>query len=121
MLRRGERRPQPGDPQPPAVAGPVHLDPNTRLATLDGQPLTLTPVEFDVLLALVRAAGRVCTREQLIERVRERDYDAFDRSIDMQISTLRRKLGDDSRAQRFIQTIRATGYMFTVPDAPPVQ
>ena len=118
VTRRGERRPQPGEPQPPASAGPLHLDPNTRAATFNGAPLVLTPVEFDVLLALVRAAGCVCTREQLIERIRERDYDAFDRSIDMQISTLRRKLGDDPRTPRFIHTIRATGYMFTAPTTP---
>ena len=57
------------------------------------------------------------TREALLEHVRDRNYDVFDRSIDVHISALRRKLGDDAKAPRFIRTVRAAGYMLTEPDA----
>ncbi len=84
---------------------------------LDDQPLTLTPVEFDLLAVLARARGRVKSREQLLEEIRDRNYDVFDRSIDVHISTLRRKLGDDAKEPRFIRTVRSAGYMLINPDA----
>ena len=58
------------------------------------------------------------TREQLIEALTERDYDVFDRSVDVHIWSLRRKLGDDPKSPRYIRTIRAMGYMLINPDAP---
>jgi two-component system response regulator CpxR len=101
------------------VVGDVRVDPNTRTATHNGQPLVLTPVEFDLLLALVRAAGRVKTRDELMAEIRAREYEVFDRSIDVHIAALRRKLGDPAQAPRYIRTVRAAGYMFVQPGGAP--
>lgn len=100
------------------VAGDVRLDPATRTATHGGQPLVLTPVEFDLLLSLVRAAGRVKTRDELMAEIREREYEVFDRSIDVHIAALRRKLGDLAQAPRYIRTVRAAGYLFIAENDP---
>jgi DNA-binding response OmpR family regulator len=94
----------------PVVNGPLWLDPAARTASLNARPLTLTPVEYDLLLSLARAAGRVKTREHLLLEVADRDFEAFDRSIDVHISSLRRKLGDDPKEPRFIETVRGAGY-----------
>jgi len=77
---------------------------------LDGEPLELTALEFAILLSLMKANGRVKSREQLIEEVSERKFDIFDRSIDVHISALRKKLKEDAREPRFIRTVRAVGY-----------
>ena len=95
--------------------GELRVDPASREASLADQPLTLTAVEFDLLLSLARANGRVKTRERLLLEVTERDFEAFDRSIDVHISSIRRKLGDDPRSPHFIQTIRGVGYMMLKP------
>ncbi len=92
----------------------VNLD--SRIALLDETPLVLTPVEFDLLANLVSAKGRVKSREQLLESIAERDYEVFDRSIDVHISALRKKLGDDPKNPKFIRTVRAVGYMCINPD-----
>lgn len=89
-----------------------------HLVSIEEQPLSLTPVEYDLLLALARAKGRVKTREMLLEDIRERQYEVFDRSIDVHISSLRRKLGDDPKAPRYIRTVRAAGYMLVNPLEP---
>jgi DNA-binding response OmpR family regulator len=98
------------------VVGQLRVDPNTRTAVFKDQPLTLTPVEYDLLASLARARGRVKSREQLLEEIRDRNYDVFDRSIDVHISALRRKLGDHAKEPRFIKTVRAAGYMFIQPE-----
>ncbi len=103
--------------EPEIVVGKLRINAATRVALLDDQPLTLTPVEFDLLAALARARGRIKSREQLLEEIRDRNYDVFDRSIDVHISTLRRKLGDDPKEPRFIRTARSVGYMLINPDA----
>lgn len=103
--------------QAPFTVGELRLEPDARSASLGGKPLPLTPVEFDLLLALARDCGRVKTREQLLLEVSERDFESFDRSIDVHISSLRRKLGDDPKTPRFIQTVRSAGYMMTMPGA----
>jgi DNA-binding response OmpR family regulator len=99
------------------VVGKLRVNTAARVALLDDRPLTLTPVEFDLLAVLARARGRVKSREQLLEEIRDRNYDVFDRSIDVHISTLRRKLGDDAKEPRFIRTLRSAGYMLINPDA----
>jgi DNA-binding response OmpR family regulator len=104
--------------QPPElVVGPLRIHPGARSAALGDQPLLLTPVEFDLLLSLARAKGRVRSRDQLLEEIRERDYEVFDRSIDVHISALRKKLGDDPKQPRFIRTLRAAGYLLIDPNA----
>lgn len=99
----------------PISVGPLWMDPAARTATLDEAPLALTRVEYDLLLSLARAPGRVRTREQLLLDAADRDFEAFDRSIDVHISALRRKLGDDSRAPRLIETVRGVGYRMHKP------
>lgn len=96
--------------------GGLKIDHPSRTARLNGQPVELTPVEFELLYQLARSAGRVLSRDQLLDRVAGRDYDVFDRSIDVHISSLRRKLDDDPRAPRFIKTVRSVGYMFVTSD-----
>ncbi len=93
------------------AVGDLRLDPASRTATLRGQALPLTAVEFDLLCCLGRSAGRVLTRDQLLDQVSGRDYEVFDRSIDVHISALRRKLGDDPKQPRYIRTVRSAGYM----------
>jgi DNA-binding response OmpR family regulator len=90
------------------VVDDLRLDAGARSATQGGQPLTLTAVEFDLLWCLARAAGRVLSRDQLLDAISGRDYEVFDRSVDVHISTLRRKLSDDPR---YIRTVRSAGYM----------
>ena len=87
-----------------------------RVATLDDQPVVLTPVEFDLLVSLISAKGRVKTRDALLDEIRDRNYEVFDRSIDVHISALRRKLGDDPKTPRFIRTLRSAGYMLADQD-----
>ena len=98
------------------VAGDLHIVPAARTASLGKQALTLTPVEFDLLLSLARAQGRVKSREQLLDEIRNRNYEVFDRSIDVHISALRKKLGDDPKEPRFIRTVRSAGYMLIRPE-----
>lgn len=106
---------EPEDAEGEIVVGALHVNPATHTAVVGDRPLQLTAVEFELLLSLVRSRGRVKTREQLIEEIRRRDYDVFDRSIDVHISALRKKLGDDPRAPRFIRTIRGVGYQLIDP------
>jgi DNA-binding response OmpR family regulator len=97
------------------TAGDLHLDVAARSARLGGRRLSLTPVELDLLIALLRFRGRVRSREQLLEQVRGRELGAFDRSIDVHVAALRRKLGDDPRSPRYIRTVRSAGYMLVDP------
>jgi DNA-binding response OmpR family regulator len=101
--------------EPAVVVGDLRVDPETRTALVAGQPISLTAVEFDLLLSLAKACGRVKTRERLLLEVAERDFEAFDRSIDVHISSIRRKLGDDPKTPQFIQTIRGVGYLMLKP------
>jgi DNA-binding response OmpR family regulator len=99
------------------VVGPLRVNTGARHAVLGDQPLTLTPVEFDLLASLAKARGRVKTREALLDEARDRNWDVFDRSIDVHISALRKKLGDDAKNPRWIRTVRSAGYMLINPDA----
>ncbi len=111
------RRRAPSAPQGEVLsAAGVRLDPERREVRVDGQPVELTTTEFEILRVLVAAAGRVVPRERLMELARGPDWAAFERSVDVHISHLRRKLGDDPRAPRRIKTVRGVGYM--VPSGP---
>ena len=101
-----------GAPAPEIAVGPLRINPAARLAILDEKPLTLTAVEFELLLALANARGRVKTREQLIETIAERDYNGFDRSIDVHVSRIRAAIEDDPKHPRRIITVRGSGYVF---------
>ncbi len=88
----------------------INMD--NRSVTQGDIVLELTPVEFDLLARLARNAGRILSRDQLVEAVSGRDYSVFDRSIDVHVSSLRRKLADDPKSPRYIKTVRGAGYMF---------
>lgn len=96
---------------PTLTVGDLSIDEGGRRAELSGAPLLLTAVEFDLLRSLAKSPGRVKTREQLLSEVADRSFDVFDRSIDVHISALRKKLNDDPKAPRFIVTVRSAGYM----------
>jgi DNA-binding response OmpR family regulator len=91
--------------------GQLEVHSSSRQAMLRGAPLALTSLEFDLLLSLARSAGQVNNRDELLMETASRLPNVFDRSIDVHISSLRRKLGDDPRNPEFIVTIRNTGYM----------
>ena len=94
--------------------GEVELDPATRTVRLDGKPVDLTSVEFNLLEVLLREAGRVVPRERLVNAVLSRKFSPFDRSIDMHVSKVRKKLGDTD-ADEHIKTVRGVGYIFARP------
>jgi DNA-binding response OmpR family regulator len=94
------------------VSDSLRLEKQTRRVSLDGKDLDLTTMEFELLMVLMESHGRVLSRNRLLERLRGIDTDVYDRSIDMLVSRLRDKLGDDSHAPRFIKTVRLTGYQF---------
>jgi len=96
VTRRRQRAPADEAPEVVTVAD-LRICPDTRTAFQGETQLVLTPVEFDFLLSLMRSRGRVKTREQLLDEVRSRDYEVFDRSVDVHVSGLRKKLGDDSK------------------------
>lgn len=98
--------------------GNLEIEHNSRTVRLNGKPLKLTPIEYDLLKSLATSAGRVLTRDQLLDAIAGRNYEVFDRSVDVHVSSLRRKLGEDPRNPKFIHTIRAAGYMFKFPEEP---
>src|SRR5437016_12101857 len=94
--------------------GEIELDPATRSVRRDGQPVDLTSVEFNLLEVLLREAGRVVPRERLVNAVLSRKFSPFDRSIDMHVSKVRKKLGDTENDEH-IKTVRGVGYIFARP------
>ena len=117
VLRR--RRPiVPGAPlqaDGPITFGPCALDLAARMLTRDGQPIQLTTGEFALLKALVDHPHQPLSREKLMELARGRDLEPFDRTIDVQVSRLRKLIEENPSAPRFIQTVWGFGYVF-VPD-----
>lgn len=110
LLRR--TRGQAGPSTRPIEVGPLRIDPGAHVATLDGKELELTSYEFNLLRVFAERAGRVLTREQLLDLVKGSAEEAFDRSIDVHVSRLRQKLGDDARHPRWLKTVRGVGYLF---------
>jgi DNA-binding response OmpR family regulator len=106
-------RGQVGPHQRNVSAGELVLEPARLRATLAGRELPLTSYEFALLLALTERAGRVLSREQLLDLTRGSAEDAMDRSIDVHISRLRQKLGDDAKRPRLLKTVRGAGYVLT--------
>ena len=92
--------------------GDLKMDFGEHRVIVAGQPIALTPTEFRLLGTLVREAGQVLSREQLIQKVLGLDFDGFDRTIDVHILNLRRKLGDDPSHPRYIKTVYGAGYKF---------
>lgn len=92
--------------------GGIELEPDRREVRLDGDPLDLTTMEFDLLDLMIRKRGRVLSRDYLMECLKGYEWEAYDRSIDVAVSRLRHKLTDDPATPKFIKTIRGVGYMF---------
>jgi two-component system response regulator CpxR len=99
-------------PAKPLIVGDIELHPGTRVVRRAGKIVPLTAVEFDLLEKLLRAAGRILTREDLSREVLGRGTSPFDRSIDMHISNLRKKLGHQIGAVERIKTVRGVGYIY---------
>lgn len=118
-IRAVLRRSKNGDKSavPPEIlrVGDVELDPATRTVRQAGQTVELTSVEFSLLEVLLRDAGRVVTRERLVNAVLSRKFSPFDRSIDMHVSKVRKKLGDSEGGAEHIKTVRGVGYIFARP------
>ena len=107
VLRRGV-----GGAEEVLKAGPLEVNWTTRSARLAERELDLTTAEFELLALLVRNRGRVLSRDRIMDETRGVDWDAYDRSIDVLVSRLRQKLGDDAKRPSFIRTIRGSGYRF---------
>jgi two-component system, OmpR family, phosphate regulon response regulator OmpR len=114
VLRRGVTAPSGAR----FVAGGLVVDFDARDVTVSGRRVILTHHEFELLTALARAAGRVLSREQLMDALGGEGHEAFDRSIDVHVSKLRAKLERDPRAPRYIKTVRGVGYALIRPGAP---
>ncbi|MBL8788715.1 MAG: response regulator transcription factor [Deltaproteobacteria bacterium] len=97
------------------VVEDVVLEPGALRAVRAGRDLNLTSYEFNILYALAERRGRVCTREALIEAAGGTAEGAFERSIDVHVSRVRQKLGDDARQPQILKTVRGTGYLFARP------
>jgi DNA-binding response OmpR family regulator len=116
VLRRAGTDHRVGVALPPEILriGDIELDPATRTVKHAGESVDLTSVEFNLLEVLLREAGRVVTREELVSAVLSRKFSPFDRSIDMHVSKVRKKLGDNEEVEH-IKTVRGVGYIFARP------
>jgi DNA-binding response OmpR family regulator len=92
--------------------GSMEIDRDARTITIAGKPCELTSYQFDLLVALAERAGRVLTRDQIMEAVRGRELDAFDRSIDVHMGRIRAAIELDAKAPKRILTVRGVGYVF---------
>ena len=104
-------RGQAGPAQQTIQVGTLVLDPQRMAVTLDGKPVDVTAYEFAILRALAQRPGRVLSREQLLDLAKGSAELSFDRSIDVHVSRLRAKLGDDSRSPKILKTVRGVGYL----------
>lgn len=116
ILRRTQKPENAGEAIPEILrVGDIELDPATRSVRQHGKPVELTSVEFNLLQVLLSEAGRVVTRERLADTVLGRKFSPFDRSIDMHVSKVRKKLGDSDNGADHIKTVRGVGYIFAHP------
>jgi two-component system, OmpR family, response regulator RstA len=99
---------------PPIRVGALTVDAARRSVVLHGLPVELTTAEFDLLDLLARHAGRTLSRRDIYHHLHGMDFDGFDRSIDLRISRLRRKIGDDPARPQRIKSVRGIGYMLSV-------
>lgn len=112
VLRR--RAEEPGDE--PLVVGGLRIDVSAREATLDGRPLSLTRLEFDLLSYLAGRVGQVVTRRELLAAVWQQPYGGGDKTVDVHLSWLRRKLGERAAAPRYLHSVRGVGVKLAAPD-----
>jgi DNA-binding response OmpR family regulator len=102
----------------PVQVGRLMMDPRSLTATLDGKSLGLTTYEFVLLRVLAERAGRVLSREQLLDLVKGSADEVFDRSVDVHIFRIRQKLEEDPRNPKLLKTVRGAGYMLVREDEP---
>jgi two-component system response regulator RstA len=116
LRRRGESASASGaDASPEALPlrfGTLEIDRNARSVTVGGAPCELTSYQFDLLVAMAERAGRVLTRDQIMEAVRGRELEAFDRSIDVHMGRIRAAIEADAKNPKRILTVRGVGYVF---------
>lgn len=112
LRRTGSEASTSAGPAKALIVGDIEMDPGTRVVSRASKAVPLTAVEFDLLEKLLRAAGRVVTREELSRDVLGRSTSPFDRSIDMHISNLRKKLGHEIHGVERIKTVRGVGYIY---------
>jgi DNA-binding response OmpR family regulator len=108
VLRRGA----PGEKEGRLRVGALEVDWDTHSVTVAGEAVALTTAEFELLGLFARHPGSVFTRDRIMEQIRGTDWEAYDRSIDVLVSRLRQKLGDDPKSPRFIRTVWGKGYKF---------
>jgi DNA-binding response OmpR family regulator len=113
ILRRTEQQ-EPPKPAGILEVGDLVLNPGMRKVVCGGQAVELTSIEFSILEVLLAVAGQVVSREELVRKALGRGYSAYDRSVDVHISSLRRKLGEMER----IKTIRNVGYLYALAGEP---
>jgi DNA-binding response OmpR family regulator len=99
----------------PIAAGDVHIDLERRLVTVEGQPVDLTPTEFDLLLVLARHPGRVFTRLELLDRVQGYAFEGYERTVDAHVKNLRQKIEPDPKQPSYVLTVYGVGYKFGEP------
>ncbi len=116
VLRRSAPRDGDAADQGPIRVGELELDPAARLARLGDAELDLSRKEFDLLAELMRNAGRVVTREDLMAKVWDVNWFGSTKTLDVHIGWLRRKLGDDPNHPTFIETVRGVGFRFAAPE-----
>ena len=110
VLRR--RGPDNAPVQTPLLFGSLEIDRDARTVTVAGKECPLTSYQFDLLVVLAERAGRVLTRDQIMEAVRGRDLDAYDRSIDVHVGRIRAAIEPDVKNPKRILTVRGVGYVF---------
>ncbi len=114
ITRRQRSAAASADPQPDVLRfGDLEVDHGAHQARIGGEPRPLTSHQFEILSALARNAGRVLSRDQIMDAVRGEPMEAFDRSIDVHVSRIRAAIEDDPKHPRRIVTVRGVGYVFT--------
>ncbi|MCX4827909.1 response regulator transcription factor [Streptomyces sp. NBC_01016] len=107
----------PGDIDEPLTVGGLVITPASREITLDGQPLDLTPREFDLLAYLAHRPGQVVSRRELLAEVWQQPLGGADKTVDVHLSWLRRKLGESAQSPRYLHTVRTVGVKLMAPEA----
>ncbi|WDZ85814.1 response regulator transcription factor [Micromonospora cathayae] len=113
VLRRGA--PDAATDDPTLVVGGLRVDPRSRQVTLDGVPVELTPREFDLLHHLAARPGEVVTKRELLTEVWQIPYGGADKTVDVHLSWLRRKLGESAQQPRYLHTVRGVGVRLESP------